>query len=108
MGDVYVITEACLYVCAEPPIPRDEMKHLICRDVCPMDGIHFEPGKDQMCYIDPDSCINCGACFYECPVEAIYPIDDVPDGWLEYIELNAAWYHGDREKVRRRIAAIAP
>ena len=108
MVGAYVITEPCLYVCTEPRIPRNEMKHLICVDVCPVTGIHDEPGKDPMLFIDPESCIYCGACFPECPVEAIYPIDAVPESWTEYIELNRQWYHGDREKVRRRIEEIAP
>jgi ferredoxin len=39
--------------------------------------------------IDPEECIDCGACIPECPVEAIFEEDDVPDKWSEYIELNA-------------------
>jgi ferredoxin len=42
-----------------------------------------------MLYIDPDECIDCGACVPECPVEAIYHEDDVPENWHSYIELNA-------------------
>ena len=38
--------------------------------------------------IDPEECIDCGACVPECPVEAIFEEDDVPK-WSEYIELNA-------------------
>ena len=38
--------------------------------------------------IDLDECIDCGACIPECPVEAIFEEDDVPDKWSEYIELN--------------------
>jgi ferredoxin len=40
-------------------------------------------------YIDPDTCIDCGACVPECPFEAIFPEDEVPDAYTaeggEYI-----------------------
>jgi ferredoxin len=29
-------------------------------------------------YIDPDTCIDCGACIPECPYEAIFPEEEVP------------------------------
>jgi len=67
-----------------------------CVEVCPADAI-VEPqdtslGEDQrknMLYINPDECLDCGACEAECPVEAIFPEDEVPDEWKEYIEINA-------------------
>ncbi len=42
-----------------------------------------------MVYIDPDECIDCGACVPECPTEAIFYEDDVPDQWKGFIEINA-------------------
>jgi ferredoxin len=42
-----------------------------------------------MLYIDPEHCINCEACFHECPVGAIFYEDDVPEKWRGYIALNA-------------------
>jgi ferredoxin len=42
-----------------------------------------------MLYIDPDDCIDCGACIPECPVGAIYQDDDVPEQWTSYVQLNA-------------------
>jgi ferredoxin len=82
----YTITEPCIGT-----------KDTACVDVCPVDCIH--PTKDEpefeseaMLYIDPDTCIDCGACEPECPVEAIFENDYVPDKWKEYIEKNAAWY----------------
>jgi ferredoxin len=42
-----------------------------------------------MLYIDPDECIDCGACVPECPVEAIYPEDELPEDKKEWIEVNA-------------------
>ncbi|MCG6158037.1 ferredoxin family protein [Rubinisphaera sp. ICM_H10] len=42
-----------------------------------------------MVYIHPDECIDCEACVPECPVEAIFHEDNVPDEWNSFIELNA-------------------
>jgi ferredoxin len=42
-----------------------------------------------MLYIDPDECIDCDACCGECPVEAIFPENNVPEKWQEFIALNA-------------------
>lgn len=51
-----------------------------CVDVCPVECII--PGKPQeewpWFYIDPDTCIDCGACVPECPFAAIFPEDEVP------------------------------
>ena len=45
-----------------------------------------------MLFIDPEVCIDCGACVSACPVEAIYADSDVPEQYTKYIEINAAWY----------------
>lgn len=54
-----------------------------CVDVCPVECI--VPGKPQeqwpWYYIDPDTCIDCGACIPECPYEAIFPEDEVPSSY---------------------------
>ncbi len=78
----YVITEPCINV-----------KDAACVEVCPMDCIH--PMKDEPGYknalqlfINPDECIDCGACEPECPVGAIYPDSDVPPEYEAYIEKN--------------------
>lgn len=70
----YVVTEACIGV-----------KDKSCMNVCPVDCI-FE--GDDMVYIDPDLCIDCGLCEPECPVTAIFVDTDVPDQWRDYIEKN--------------------
>jgi ferredoxin len=54
--------------------------------VCPVDCFH---GDAEMLYIDPDSCIDCDACAPECPVEAIFPLEDVPDDQKQWIQINA-------------------
>jgi ferredoxin len=38
--------------------------------------------------IDPDDCIDCNACVPECPVDAIYPEEEVPDDETDWIEKN--------------------
>ena len=71
------------YVIAEPCIG---VKDKSCVAVCPVDCIH-EAG-DQL-YIDPNECIDCGLCEPECPVDAIFMEDEVPDQWKSFIQLNA-------------------
>ena len=68
------------YVIAEPCIDVKDA----CVDVCPVDCIY--EGDDQF-YINPDECIDCGACEPECPVEAIFPDDRRP---AEMDELHRA------------------
>jgi ferredoxin len=63
-----------------------------CVEVCPVECIHgpidvdgggaevkklLEEGKIQglQLYIDPAHCIDCGACIPECPVDAIFEIE---------------------------------
>jgi len=41
-----------------------------------------------MLYIHPEECIDCGACVPACPVSAIFPEEDVPEQWKNYIDLN--------------------
>jgi ferredoxin len=45
-----------------------------------------------MLYIDPEVCIDCGACEPACPVQAIFPADLTPEKWKQYIQINADWY----------------
>ena len=63
----------------------DKCKHTQCVDVCPAES--FREGE-TMLYIDPETCIDCGVCATECPVEAIYAEEDVPEQWRVYIDLN--------------------
>lgn len=71
----YVITEPCIGV-----------KDKSCMTVCPVDCIYE---GDDMLYIHPDECIDCGLCESECPVTAIFVDSDVPASWREYIEKNS-------------------
>lgn len=73
------------FVVCEPCI---KCKYTDCVDVCPV--ACFREGE-TMLVIDPDECIDCGVCVPECPVTAIFPADEVPAKWREYIELNAQY-----------------
>ena len=82
----YVITEACIGV-----------KDASCTEVCPVDCIH--PTKDEegfdtaeQLYINPDECIDCGACESVCPVSAIFADSEVPEKWHGYILKNADYF----------------
>jgi len=57
-----------------------------CVAVCPVECFH---GDDEMLYIDPDECIDCGACVPECPVEAIYDETELPDELAQWKQTNA-------------------
>jgi ferredoxin len=92
------------YVIAEPCI---DVLDISCVEVCPVDCIHYEEGVDRKLYIDPDECIDCGACEPACPVTAIFAEDDVPDNWKEYTELDANWFK-DKDPVRARINELKP
>jgi ferredoxin len=71
------------HVVAEPCF---DCKYTDCVVVCPVDC--FYEGA-QMLYIHPDECIDCEACVPECPVEAIFHEDNLPDEWKEFTALNA-------------------
>jgi NAD-dependent dihydropyrimidine dehydrogenase PreA subunit len=93
----YVITSPCVGTCDTAcidvcpcdcilgPIPLDEI-----RAVPPQERSARFP-KAQM-FIDPDVCIDCGACLPECPVEAIFEEDSVPDAYRDDIARNAAFF----------------
>ncbi len=71
----FVVTENCI-----------KCKYTDCVEVCPVDCFHEGP---NFLVIDPEECIDCTLCEPECPVEAIYPEDDLPDDQREFFELNA-------------------
>lgn len=70
------------YIVAEPCI---KCKHTDCVDVCPVDC--FYEGENFL-VIHPEECIECDACVSECPVEAIFSEEDLPEKWSAYLELN--------------------
>jgi NAD-dependent dihydropyrimidine dehydrogenase PreA subunit len=79
---------------AEPCIG---VKDTACVAVCPVNCIH--PTKEEaefadatQLYIDPDTCIDCGLCVDECPVKAIFPEDDLPEQWHNYVQINTDYF----------------
>jgi ferredoxin len=71
----HVVTESCI-----------KCKHTDCVDVCPVDCFHEGP---NFLVIDPDECIDCAVCIPECPVNAIYAEEDLPEGQQQFTALNA-------------------
>lgn len=71
----FVVTESCI-----------RCKYTDCVEVCPVDCFHEGP---NFLVIDPDECIDCALCEPECPVEAIFAEDELPEGQEQFIELNA-------------------
>src|SRR3970040_1524692 len=80
--------DAMTYVIAEPCIG---VKDASCVDVCPVDCIHTTD-EAPLYYIDPDECIDCGACEPECPVTAIFAEDALPEQWNNFIKINADFF----------------
>lgn len=74
------------YVIAAPCI---DLKDKACIEECPVDCI-YEGGR--MLYIQPDECVDCGACEPVCPVEAIYYEDDLPEEHKEYAAANVEFF----------------
>ena len=74
----YVIGKACLDVMDKS-----------CVQDCPVDCIY--EGARSM-YINPDECVDCGACKSICRVEAIYWEGDLPDDQKQYLDDNAAFF----------------
>jgi ferredoxin len=71
----HIVTESCI-----------KCKYTDCVDVCPVDCFHEGP---NMLVIDPDECIDCAVCIPECPVNAIYAEEDVPEDQKKFFVLNA-------------------
>ena len=61
-------------------------KDTACVTVCPVDCFYEGP---DMLYIDPDECIDCALCEPECPANAIFSEDELPEGQEVFLELNA-------------------
>lgn len=102
-GEPYVITSPCI-----------DTKDTACVEVCPVQCIYelhgselvskFADGEvantipahpdlrhlhgDSMLYINPDECTSCDACMPVCPVDAIFPADQVPADEAEFTDIN--------------------
>ncbi|OGC07523.1 ferredoxin [candidate division KSB1 bacterium RBG_16_48_16] len=96
----YIIAQPCEGTC-----------NTSCVDVCPVDCIHgpFDrtgAGKEVktlekldglQLYINPEECIDCGACEHVCPPGAIFHEDEVPVEWKHYIKKNADFFKEEEE-----------
>jgi len=76
------------YVIGQPCV---DVTDRACVDECPVDCIY--EGRRSL-YIQPDECIDCGACEPVCPVEAIYYEDDLPAELAPYREDNVVFFAG--------------
>ena len=87
----YIITEPCIGTCDTS-----------CVEVCPVDCIKGPDNADdwskpdnpegKQLYIDPDTCIDCGVCEPECPVDAIFEEALLPEDQKKYIDINAIFF----------------
>lgn len=77
----FVVTENCI-----------KCKYTDCVEVCPVDCFHEGP---NFLVIDPDECIDCTLCVPECPIEAIFDEEDLPEDMQHFTalneELSAVW-----------------
>ncbi len=71
----FVVTDSCI-----------RCKYTDCVEVCPVDCFREGP---NMLVIDPEECIDCNLCVPECPVDAIFAQDDLPENQQEFLALNA-------------------
>jgi ferredoxin len=84
LPDYSVITDKCI-------------KDLLCIDACPSGAIHPTPDEPRFTevtqlYIDAELCGNCGSCYVTCECNAIFAVDDLPNGYKEYAEINAEYF----------------
>jgi NAD-dependent dihydropyrimidine dehydrogenase PreA subunit len=85
-SNLYLWRLLVTYVIAQPCI---DVKDKSCIEECPVDCIYE---GNRMLYIQPDECVDCGACEPVCPVEAIYYEDDVPGEWKEFPKINTEFF----------------
>lgn len=77
-----------------------DCRYTDCASVCPVDAF-YEIQDPAMLVIDPDTCIDCELCVPECPINAIYPEDELPEQFADWLERNAELY-GDGEPISEK------
>ncbi|KAA9162608.1 4Fe-4S dicluster domain-containing protein [Amycolatopsis acidicola] len=88
----YVITDACL-----------DIMDRSCLTQCPVDCIRQ---GERMLYINPDDCIDCGACEAVCPQSAIFFDEELPAAQAAYRKVNAEFFAGDATTDHPTVAAL--
>lgn len=79
---IYKVAAAMTFVVTDNCI---RCKYTDCVEVCPVDCFYEGP---NFLVIDPDECIDCALCEPECPANAIFSEDEVPEGQETFIEIN--------------------
>ena len=74
----YLVNDKCI-----------KCKYMDCVEVCPVDC--FYEGENML-VINPDECIDCGVCEPECPVEAIFAEEDMPEDQGRFLEINTKYF----------------
>ncbi len=78
----HVVTERCV-----------DCRYTDCCEVCPVDCF-YEIESLVMLVIDPVTCIDCALCVSECPVQAIWPEDELPDAYSDWTDRNSERFGG--------------
>ena len=92
------------YVIAQPCVDQNDKS---CIEVCPVDCITADASVDRKFYVDPEVCIDCGACADACPNEAIFRSDELPAEWAAYARVDAIWYRNP-EAARAAVNELLP
>jgi len=73
----FVVTDICI-----------KCKYMDCVEVCPVDCFH--EGRNML-VIDPEECIDCSLCVPECPIDAIFDEQDLPEALVRFTAVNAEY-----------------
>jgi len=91
----YVITETCI-----------DLKDGSCIDVCPVSCIYgTDDDDDLMSFIQPDQCIDCGACEQVCPNTSIFSDAELPEQLKQWVGINAEYFQ-DRDATRGKVKEL--
>jgi len=77
------------YVIAAPCVDHTDQS---CVAACPVDCIWGDLTVDRKLYVDPEGCIECGACESACPNGAILPESRLPAAWADFAWVDATWF----------------
>ena len=89
----HVVTDRCV-----------DCRYTDCCAVCPVDCF-YEIESPAMLVIDPETCIDCALCVPECPVKAIWPEDELPDAYSEWLDKNGELF-GAGTMIKTKIDAL--